>query len=146
MNTIDLQDLEASDRAFAEAARQRLRASESLNYVETARLAAARAQARELMVSPRMAPVWGWLAAPAAIAALAVLVLRWGPVADTGSAVSAMAIPQPAAEVLVGLADGVNDSSPDALMWVSDEAGLDLYADLEFYQWLQSRSRSEPNA
>jgi len=40
----------------------------------------------------------------------------------------------------------VNAVSGDALMWVSDEAGPDFYRDLEFYEWLQSRSPTEPNA
>jgi len=37
----DLDELPATDRAFAALARQRLRATESLDYVESARLAAA---------------------------------------------------------------------------------------------------------
>ncbi len=140
MNTTDLEQLTAADRAFVEAARSRLRASESLNYVEAARLSATRAQVRELVGQPRRSiPVWGWAAAPAAVALVALSVLRFTAVAPTSA-------PQPTADVLVELAADVNAPEPDALMWVSDEAGPDFYRDLEFYQWLQSRSPTEPNA
>jgi len=140
MNATDLQDLAPADRAFAEAARTHLRASESLNYVEAARLAATRAQVREMVSQPRRAiPAWGWVAAPAAVAAVALSVLRFEP-ADVTPAT------QPSAETLVSLSAAVNAPSPDALVWESDEAGPDFYRDLEFYQWLQSQSPSEPNA
>ncbi len=136
MTDTDLQDLSTADRAFALAARGGLRASECLNYVESARLAATRAQARALLEKPRFAmPAWGWLAAPAALAVISLSVLR-------------MQSPAPAAGPLVSpdVFATVNASSADALMWVSDEAGPDFYRDLEFYEWLQSRSPAEPNA
>ncbi len=140
MNAIDLQELDPADRAFALAASARLRASESLNYVEAARLAATRAQARELLSQPRGAiPAWGWLAAPAAVAAIAVSLVRFEPAAPLPEAL-------PTAEALIELSAAVNAPAADALVWVSDEAGPDFYRDLEFYQWLQSRSPSEPNA
>jgi len=52
----------------------------------------------------------------------------------------------PSASQLVELSADVNATAPDALVWLSDEAGPDFYRDLEFYQWLQSRSPTEPNA
>ena len=131
MTDTDLHDLATDDLAFARAARARLRASESLNYVEAARLAAARARACELREQPRFAlPAWGWVAAAAALAVIALSALRLVP--STA----------PPADVLAS----VNAVSGDALMWVSDEAGPDFYRDLEFYEWLQSRSPTEPNA
>lgn len=135
----DLQDLDPADRAFAQLARQRLRASESLNYVESARLAAARSQACELLSQRQSAPAWGWLAAPALLAVVALSTQRFFTVPPASG-------PAPSAEVLMELAADVNAISPDALVWVSDEAGPDFYRDLEFYQWLHSRSPSEPNA
>lgn len=140
MNTTDLQDLDPADRAFAQVARAQLRASESLNYVEAARLAATRAEVREIMAKPRSAlPAWGWIAAPAAVAGIAVSLLGFEP------AVTPVTL-QPSADVLFELSSAVNAASPDALVWESDEMGPDFYRDLEFYQWLHSRSSSEPNA
>lgn len=140
MNTIDLQDLDPADRAFAQAARLQLRASEHLNYVESARLAATRAKAREMLAKPaHPLTAWGWLAGSAAVAAMALLVLRF----ETAGQLPAT---HPSADVLIQLSSDVNAAPADALMWVSDEAGPDFYRDLEFYQWLQSRSPTEPNA
>lgn len=142
MKNINFTDLAAADRAFAQMAHEQLRSTETLNAVERARLAATRAQVRELVSQPRHAmPVWGWAAAPAAIAVVAISVLRFtnAPGVDAVSAV-------PPADVLIELAADVNAPSSGALMWVSDEAGPDFYRDLEFYQWLQSRSPTEPNA
>ncbi len=142
MNNIDLEELTPADRALAGAARARLRASESLNYVETARLAATRAQIRELMQADRRsAPAWGWLAAPVAIAAIAFSVLRPSTAPHVPAAVTAAAPTAPSVPALP-----VNDATADALMWVSDEAGPEFYQDLEFYQWLQSRPPTEPSA
>lgn len=139
MNANDLQELPPADRAFASRLRLRLRASESLNYVESARLAATRAQARELVATPHRLPAWGWLATPALLAAVTFSILHLNP------AVSPQ-IPAPNATVLMELSADVNASSGPALIWVSDEAGPDFYRDLEFYEWLQSRPRMEPNA
>lgn len=142
MKNSNFTDLAPADRAFAQIARDALRSTETLNTVERARLAATRAQAREMLAQSRPAlPVWAWAAAPAAIAVVAISVLRWtsAPGVDAVSAV-------PPAEVLMELAADVNAPSSSALMWESDEAGPDFYRDLEFVQWLQSRSPTEPNA
>ena len=70
-------DLSAADRSFALAARQRLLATEELNYVESARLAATRRQAVALAQQPASSlPAWGWLAAPALLAALTIAWLQ----------------------------------------------------------------------
>ena len=140
MTTIDLQELSHTDLAFAAKARQQLRASETLNYVEAARLAATRAQAREMLqTNHRQLPAWGWLAAPVAVAAVAFSLFRF----DSSPALTQS---PPTAAVLVQLSTDVNAPAADALMWVSDEAGPDFYRDLEFYEWLQSRSPAKPNA
>jgi hypothetical protein len=129
MTHADLNDLSPQERDLALALRSRLRASEGLNAVESARLSAARLRAREALATPRSAAMpWFWVALPAAaVAAVAVMMLR------------PQAVPEMAPPV-------VNAMAPDALMWMSDEAGPDFYRDLEFYQWLQSRSPTEPNA
>ena len=140
MTTIDLQELSHADLAFAQRARQKLRASETLNYVEAARLSATRAQARELLdTKHHQLSAWGWLAAPAAMAAVAFSLFRFDPAAPLSQS-------PPTAEVLVQLSTDVNAPAADALVWVSDEAGPDFYRDLEFYEWLQSRSPAKPNA
>ena len=139
MNTIDLDDLSPADRAFARAVRVQLRASEQLNYVETARLAATRARAQALIAPASHLPVWGWLAAPAAVAAIALSLMR------VDSPTPAVA-PLLNADQLLVLSTDVNASPAAALEWVSDEAGPDFYRDLAFYEWLQSRSPTEPNA
>lgn len=140
MTTIDLQELQPADLAFALKARQQLRASETLNYVEAARLAATRAQAREMVqANHRQLPAWGWLAAPAAVAAVAFSLFRFDFPAPLIQS-------PPTADALVQLSTDVNAPSVDALVWVSDEAGPDFYRDLEFYEWLQSRSPAKPNA
>jgi len=142
MKTTNFTDLAPADRAFAQMAREQLLSTETLNAVERARLAATRAQVRELVSQPRYAiPTWGWAAAPAAIAVVAISVLRYtsAPGVDAVSAV-------PPADVLIELAADVNAPSSGALMWESDEVGPDFYRDLEFYQWLQSQSPTEPNA
>ena len=139
MNTTHFHDLSPADQAFVQQARQQLRASESLNYVESARLAATRAQARELLgQGQRTLPGWGWLAVPAMVAAVALSLFRFE--------LAAPVAPAPTADVLAQLSSDVNAPSPDALVWVSDEAGPDFYRDLEFYEWLQSRSPAKPNA
>ena len=140
MNTYDLEDLSAADRAFAQEARLRLRASETLNYVEAARLSAARAQAREALTANRHgSPAWAWLAVPAALAAVTVSILRFSPFETT-------AYSQSAVDVQAQAPIDVNVTDTAALEWVSDEAGPDFYRDLEFYEWLQSRSPAKPNA
>jgi len=142
MNTIELQYFSPEERAFIEAAQRRLRGSESLTYVESARLAATRAQIRELVSrpAPTRSSGWTWLAAPAAIAAVVFSVTRFHP-ADLAPPAA------PTADVLEGLASDVNAHTTAALVWVSDEAGPDFYRDLEFYEWLQKqRSPTEPNA
>lgn len=140
MNSNDLTELAPADRAFAQLARAQLRASESLNYIESARLAATRAQVQELLAQPpTRLPAWGWLAAPALLAAVTFSGLRFDPAAPSLPAA-------PNADVLLELSADVNASTPDALVWVSDEAGPDFYRDLAFYEWLQSRSPTEPNA
>lgn len=146
MNTANFQELPPADRAFAEVAQKHLRGSEQLNYVESARLAATRAQVRELINTPRSNPLWAWIAAPAALAAVLISMLPFGLTSIQDKAISSAALSAPSAEVLVTLANPVNAASSDALSWVSDEAGPDFYSDLEFYQWLQSRSPTEPNA
>jgi hypothetical protein len=123
-------------------ARQRLRDSERLDYLESARLAAARARAVALLqpTAPRL-PVWSWLATPALLAALSFVVLN--------PSLHRLQTPSAASEAsaeLVASIGAVNASSPSALEWGTDEAGLDFYRDLEFYEWLQSRSPPEPNA
>lgn len=146
MNTANYQELSPADRAFAEVAQKHLRASEQLNYVESARLAATRAQVRELVNTPRSNPLWAWIAAPAALAAVLVSMMPFGLTSLQHKATSSVALTAPSAEVLVTLANPVNAEPTDALSWVSDEAGPDFYRDLEFYEWLQSRSPTEPNA
>lgn len=146
MNNNHFQELAPADRVFAEVAQKKLRDSEQLNYVESARLAATRAQVRELINTPRYNPLWAWIAAPAALAAVLVSMLPFGQSLMQNKATSSVALTAPSAEVLVTLANPVNADSADALSWVSDEAGPDFYRDLEFYQWLQSRSPTEPNA
>lgn len=144
MSTSNLQDLTPADRVFAELAQARLRASEGLNYVESARLSATRAQVRGLAAGPSPAMRgWGWLAVPAALAAVTFSVLRFDPAVAPAATVQA-----PSAEDLLLLSSlsDVNASTPAALEWEFDEAGPDFYRDLAFYQWLQSRSSSEPNA
>ena len=139
MNTTELQTLAPQDRAFIEVAGAALRASEGLNYVEAARLSATRAQVRELMLRPRRSiPAWGWVAAPAAVAALLVSLHRFDLLPATSPS-------QPPTELLATLSV-VNAPQADALVWTTDEAGPDFYRDLEFYEWLQSRSSTEPNA
>ena len=146
MNTAHFQELSSADRAFAEVAQKQLRGSEQLNYVESARLAATRAQVRELINTPRSNPLWAWFAAPAALAAVMVAMMPFGLTSLPGKLSSPAVQTAPSAEVLASLANPVNVASSDALFWVSDEAGPDFYRDLEFYQWLQSRSPMEPNA
>lgn len=142
MKNAHLTDLSPADRAFALQAGAALRATETLNAVERARLAATRAQARELVSEPqRGIPAWGWAAAPAAVAVVAISVLRFNS-APSGDVVASI----PPADVLIELAADVNAPASGALVWESDEAGPDFYRDLEFYQWLQSRSPTEPNA
>lgn len=146
MNTAHFQELSPADRAFAEVAQKRLRGSEQLNYVESARLAATRAQVRELVSAPRSNPLWAWIAAPAALAAVMVSMMPFDLTSLQGKVTSSAAQPVPSTEVLATLANPVNAESAAALSWVSDEAGPDFYRDLEFYEWLQSRSPTEPNA
>lgn len=135
-------DLSAADRSFALAARQRLLATEELNYVESARLAATRRQAVALAQQPASSlPAWGWLAAPALLAALTIAWLQ----PQLRLPTTPIVVPAVPPDLLV-LAGDVNASSPSALEWGTDEAGLDFYRDLEFYEWLQSRSPAEPNA
>lgn len=144
MSTANLHDLAPADRAFAQLAQTRLRASEQLNYIESARLSATRAQVRELVAAPSPSMRgWSWLAVPAALAAVTFSVLRFDPAAAPVAPVQA-----PSAEDLLLLSSlsDVNASTPAALEWEFDEAGPDFYRDLAFYQWLQSRSSSEPNA
>lgn len=139
MNTTDLQDLYPADRAFAQAARAGLRASEGLNYVESARLAATRARARDCLMQSRPAmPASAWFAASAAVLVVAVALLRLD--------FSSPETPQSTVQMAMFPPTAVNADAVDALVWVSDEAGPDFYRDLEFYEWLQSRSRMEPNA
>jgi|GEM_PF-3509489 len=139
MNANDLAELSTAERAFAQTVRAQLRASEQLNYIESARLAATRAQARALIAPAAHHLSWSWLAAPAAVAAIAFSLMRF----DTSAPAIA---PLPSSGALQALSGDVNASSADALEWVSDEAGPDFYRDLAFYEWLQSRSQMEPNA
>ena len=129
---LEFDDLAPADRAFAQAARGALRASESLDYVESARLAAAR---RRALATLEAAPTRYWRFAPmGAAVALAALV------ALLPSRLSSPA--QPAVPV--------NENMLAALEWSADEAGPDFYRDLEFYQWLSEHGsqdrRPEPNA
>lgn len=133
--TTDLADLPAADRAFAVMARQGLRASETLDYVESARLAAGRQRALAAMLEPTRRP--GWLLAPAGAAlALALLIA----VLPSRLAVTP-GLPAPAQ---------VNANEVAALEWAADEAGPEFYRDLEFYQWLEQHGKlespPEPNA
>lgn len=130
----DLDELPASDRAFAALARQRLRATEGLDYVEAARLAAARRRAISALDRPAQRPAW--LLGPATAAlALALLI-----------AVLPSRLTVPANPVAVP----VNQNELAALEWAADEAGPDFYRDLEFYQWLEQHRKlerlPEPNA
>lgn len=138
MNATDLDELSPANRAFALAVRVQLRASEQLNTVEAARFSATRARVRELLMPVDRSFAWGWLAAPAAVATIAFSLMRF----DS----STPAAPMPSAEQLLVLSTDVNASPAAALEWVSDEAGPDFYRDLAFYEWLQSRSQTEPNA
>lgn len=130
--TAEFDELAPADRAFARSARNALRASESLDYVESARLAAAR---RRALATLEAAPSGYWRFAPAG-AALAVALL----VALLPSRLSTPA--QPSVPV--------NENMLAALEWSADEAGPDFYRDLEFYQWLSEHSEpdrhAEPNA
>lgn len=139
MNATDLDELSPTDRAFARAVRAQLRASEQLNYVEAARLSATRAQARELLMPTHRSSAWGWLAAPAAVAAIAFSLMRF-------DSPTPAVTPLPSTDQLLALSSDVNASTAAALEWVSDEAGPDFYRDLAFYEWLRSRSLTEPNA
>ena len=131
MTPTELQDLSTAERDFALGLRARLRAAETLDFTESARLAAARARAVAAVSPAGFSPAWGWLAAPALVAAVMFSWQQFRP-----APVSAPADAQVA----------VNASAPVALDWVSDEAGPDFYRDLEFYEWLQSRSQLKPNA
>ena len=123
--------LSEADRAFALRAQQGLRASEPLDYVESARLSAARALAMAAIAPARARPSTAWLAAPVAIAAVALL--SFPRTAQTP-------LPQAAAVVLV------NQIDAEALNWGDEPAGPQFYRDLAFYQWLQTQDSHKPNA
>lgn len=125
----DFSELSAADQAFARLAQQRLRVTETLDFVESARLAAARQRAMAALQPPaRRLPAW--LLAPAALAAVA-LTVSW---LARETASPAMSI------------SPVNAGTTAALEWAADEAGPDFYRDLEFYQWLERERLPEPNA
>jgi hypothetical protein len=126
-------DLSPADRAFAQVAQTRLRASEVLDYTESARLAAARRRAVAAL-EERRSGIAAWLLAPAALATVAL---------------SFVLIPNRLVSPPTG-ASAVNGLETAALEWVVDEAGPDFYRDLEFYRWLEQQSElgrlPEPNA
>lgn len=130
----DLNELAPDDRAFATAARARLRSSERLDAPASARLAAARARAVAALT-----PRWSlttlslWLLPPAA-AAMALMLSLLLPSA-TG--------PTPPAPGLNAAA--VNGPDAAALEWATDGNDPAFYRDLEFYQWQESRG-AKPHA
>jgi hypothetical protein len=108
----DFDDLNEQDRALAQRLRAQLLASEELDYVTQAKLAAARARAvteAGATTAPRNAGWWaaGGLTAAAVLAA--VLVLR------TPHSVPATA---------------------DTLELLTDDVDPEFYQDLDMYQWL----------
>ena len=130
--TPDFDDLAPADRAFARAACSALRAGESLDYVESARLAGARRRALATLEAPATG-YWRFAPAGAALVGAALVALL-------PSRLSTPA--QPAVPV--------NENMLAALEWSADEAGPDFYRDLEFYEWLSEHSEPdrhpEPNA
>lgn len=131
-STSQFEDLSAADRAFAQLAQRRLRATEALDYTEAARLAAARRRAVAAL-DERPAGINRWLLAPAAIATLVI-----------GFALLPNRLASPPA------APAVNGLETAALEWVVDEAGPEFYRDIEFYRWLAQQQELgrlvEPNA
>lgn len=130
----DLAELSAADRAFAARARTALRATEALDYVESARLAAARRQAVSALDAPARRSAW--LLAPTAAA--------------LGAALLIAVLPSRLASPVLPATPSVNQNELAALEWAADEAGPDFYRDLEFYQWLEQHRKlerlPEPNA
>lgn len=126
-------DLAPADRAFAQLAQARLRATEVLDYTESARLAAARRRAVAAL-EERRSGLAGWLLAPAALATIAL---------------SFVLLPNRLATPPAS-APAVNGLETAALEWVVDEAGPEFYRDLEFYRWLEQQRQlgrlPEPNA
>ena len=131
-STHSFEDLSAADRAFAQVAQARLRATEALDYTEAARLAAARRRAVAAL-EERRGGINRWLLAPAALASL-VLGLALLP--------NRLASPP--------TAPAVNALETAALEWTVDEAGPEFYRDIEFYRWLAQHPElgrlTEPNA
>lgn len=123
--------LPEADRAFALRAQQRLRASEALDYVESTRLAAARARAMSSVVPDRQRPAASWLAVAATIAVMAILMFP-----------RAAQTPVSAPAALAA----VNQTGIDALNWIAEPAGPQFYRDLAFYEWLQNQASHKPNA
>lgn len=125
-------DLSAADRAFAQVAQTRLRATEVLDYTESARLAAARRRAVAALEDRRLG-VNRWLLAPAALATLVL-----------GFALLPNRLASPPTT------PAVNGLETAALEWVVDEAGPEFYRDIEFYRWLAQQAElgrhTEPNA
>lgn len=115
--TDDLHDLPPSERALALRLRQRLRDSESLDFVTTSRLSAARARALDGRDAGRRS-TWWWASGGLAAAAVAVIaVLVFAPALRTPGVVA-----EPAAA--------------DSLDILTDDVDPELYEDLELYRWL----------
>lgn len=128
----EFDDLSAADAAFARRARAQLRASEALDWTTTMRLQAARARAVSSVRPSATLPSWVRWAAPVALVAVVAGVLLNRHEARVVTAPS--------------VASAVNLPAVDALEWATDEAGPGFYRDLEFYEWLERRSLSRPNA
>ena len=119
-------DRQASgEGAFADALRDRLLASEALDYVTASRLAAARKRA----LAPVATPWRWWLASGGSLAAAAlVALLMFG-------APKHQALHEP-----------VEISSADAFDLMTDEEDADFYEDLDLYRWLSETPAGEPDA
>jgi hypothetical protein len=105
----DFDELDERDRALAQRLRAQLRASEALNYVTQAKLAAARARA--LGAAPRRTGWWVATGGLTAAALLAVMLVLRAPHSS---------VPTPA----------------DALELLTDDVEPEFYQDLDMYQWL----------
>lgn len=117
---LDTRGLEGEDRVLALALRERLRASEALDYVTASRLGAARARALAVHSAPRRWFPGLWLGS-GGVAAAALLVMVVAPWRG----------PLPVAPAAPALAQG------DALEWLLDENDPEFYEDLELYHWLE---------
>jgi hypothetical protein len=114
----DEQGMDPRDQQLAQALRGALRASEAVDAVTAARLAAAR---RRALTAPAAAhPAFSW-GLPAGMAAAALALALW---------VTPSTQPGPA------LADTRTAAALDVL---TDDNDPQFYRDLEFYQWLEQQ-------